>query len=164
MKSTEFTDTKGTYAAVQFDQDTKNNLQEFVVNNNIPDPLNTDDIHSTLLYSRNYLPNYEPLENLDYKATPDKFEVWESPPNAFKDDITYCLVLLLNCTELEERFDTLMDEHPATYDYDEYKPHISLAYNVGEDFDIKDLNINEINDLHIVNEYSEDLDLNKSFD
>jgi len=164
MKSTEFTENKGTYAAVRFSDDTLQNIKEFIDNNDIKNGLDTKDIHATLLYSRNHLPDYVPKGDISYTASPSNFEVWESPANAFKDEITHCLVLLLDCDELKDRFSELMDEHDATYDFDEYKPHITLSYDVGKDFDITTLNVSDIKDLQIVTEYSEELNLDKTFD
>jgi len=163
MKSEEFTNNKGTYAAVRFSDNTKEDLEAFIDDNGIKNGLSTDDLHCTLLYSRKHLPNYKPLGKVSYTATPDKFEVWESPANAFKDDITYCLVLKLDCKELVDRFNTLMDEHEATFDYETYTPHCTLSYDVGEDFDLSTLNVSDLENVEVVEEYMEELDLDKTF-
>lgn len=163
MKMNELMENKkqpdGTYAAVKFDDETNKMLVEFCNQNNIPNQLNDNDFHCTVTYSRKYLPDYEPLTTIDpaWNATPDHFEVWESGPNAYKDDTTHCLVLKLQSPELHERFKYAMDDLGATYDYDEYKPHVTLSYDVGEDFDHESLPLP--GNISIVSEYTEDLDL-----
>lgn len=148
---------KGTYAAVTFDDDSNNMLTQFCQDNNIPNPVT--DFHSTVVYSRNFIPEYPELGNIDppWSAQPVGYEVWPSGPNAFKNDTTYCLVLRIECPELIERFNHIMENYDATYDYDEYKPHISLSYDVGEDFDPSSLPYP--NAINVVKEYSEELKL-----
>lgn len=149
----------GTYAAVTFDGDTNKMLVNFCKDNNIPNPLNENDFHCTVTYSRKHLPDYDPLTTIDpsWQAKADHFEVWESGANAFKDHVTHCLVLKLNCPELHERFKYAMDDLGATYDYDEYKPHVTLSYDVGEEFDHESLPMP--GNISIVSEYTEDLNL-----
>jgi hypothetical protein len=155
---------KGTYAAYHFSDETTTTLKEFCEANNIPNALNPEDFHSTLLYSRKYLPDYEPAGCLDQPliATPIGFEVWTSPANAFKENETKCLILKYECKGQVERFNQLMSEHEATYDYDEYKPHVTLSYDIG-DFDISELDISQIPPLEAVEEYAEELNLDKTF-
>jgi len=152
---------KGTYTAVHFDEDTKRRLREYVRQNLIPNALPADKYHTTITYSRNFLPDLKPLGKIDppWVGTPVKLEVWESS----KDDdgkTSNCLVLMYKCEQCEIRHDQIMDEHDATYDFDEYKTHITLSYDIG-DMDISDLpNPESIGDISIVEEYMEELNLN----
>jgi len=168
LKSEEFIteENKGTYAGLKFSEDTVNRLINYAQNNDVPNILSEDEFHSTLLYSRKFLPEYKPKGMLDTSslATPEKVEIWESPANAFKDKATRCLVLKYNCNEQVDRFNQLMDEHDATYDYDEYKPHTTLSYDVG-DLQVEDFSaVEEIGKLEIVEEYVEELNLDKNYD
>jgi 2'-5' RNA ligase len=54
-----------------------------------------------------------------------------------------------------------MKKHDATYDFPEYKPHITLSYDIG-DLDEKNLpDIGKyVDEIGIDEEYGEDLDLN----
>ena len=59
---------------------------------------------------------------------------------------------------LQSRHKDLMDTHQATYDYPEYKTHLSLSYDIG-DFDIKQIDFSLIaHPIIFTNEYQEDLD------
>jgi hypothetical protein len=162
----DFTKKKGTYAALRFSSETIEKLLEYIRNNDIPKGLDKDEFHSTLLYSRKFLPEYKPIGKLETSliATPINMEIWPSPPNAFKKEETNCLILKYECDDQVNRFDTLMDEHEATYDYDEYKPHTTLSYDIG-DLQLEDLDdVNTIGNLEIIEEYGIDLDLDTTFD
>jgi len=163
MKLTEITesskDPEGTYAGVKFCDDTKKAIKTFMEENEIPNPIESDKMHSTLLYSRNYLPDYKPTGKLDEAWTGEvkHFSIFPNNPKNGGDN-TNCLVLEYTCKEQSKRFDELMDAHDATYDFDEYKPHVTLSYSVG-DLDHKKLPKFK-NPLKIVEEYSENLNLN----
>ncbi len=150
------TKTKGTYAGLKFSDDTIKMIKEYIEKNDIPNPLNGDDFHSTLLYSRKYLPEYEATGKFDESWTgdPNHFSIFPSNPKNGGDG-SNCLVLEYTCKEQVARFDDLMDKHDATYDFDEYKPHVTLSYDVG-DLDYKNLPELETA-LEIVEEYGEDL-------
>jgi len=161
MKSNEFirkTHHKGTYAGVHFSEETKNAIVEYIKNNNIPNATPVDKLHSTLLYSRRRCPNYKPQGELNpaLHGTPGEWHVWEGQAD---DDghCPQCLVLEFDCPELNERHDYLMDEHNATFDFPEYKTHITFSY------DINDMDIDGLPDyegpIEMVEEYGEVLDL-----
>lgn len=152
---------KGTYAGIQFDDDTKDRIMQFIKENKIPNPIARDKLHTTLIYSRKYLPKYEAAGKINppWVAEPVDFDVWES--QADKDGKkSRCLVMKIECTECTERHNEIMDEHKATFDYDEYRPHITLSYDIG-DFKTSTLpKASTIGDLKAVKEYKEDLNLN----
>lgn len=149
---------KGTYAAVRPHPSQMHTLIDFMHSHGIANPEPTDKLHTTLLYSRKYLPEYVPDRSLEHPAIPTKFEIWKTKSGK------NCLVLLLNCPSLEDRHKYLMDFHGATYDFDKYKTHISLSYDAG-DVDLSKLDVNNLpfmQDepycLYLTNEYSEELD------
>ena len=161
MKSSEFiteAKLKGTYAGVRFGDDTKDAVNEYITKNNIPNSTPTDKLHCTLLYSRKYCPDYEPQGKLDpvLVGSPGKFQVWEGQPdsNGHKPN---CLIMEFDCAKLTARHNDLMEEHNATYDFDEYKTHITFSYDIG-DMDIKELP-SFTGPINIVEEYGEDLDI-----
>lgn len=151
---------KGTYAGVKFDTDTNRALHKYTHDNKIPTSVRADRFHTTLLYSRKFLPNYKPAGKYDEPmiATPIGFDVWKTRPP--KGESSNCLVLKLKCPELEKRHKDLMKEHDAQYDYDEYHPHITLSYDI-KDLDVSKLPniIDTIPKLKLVEEYDEVLDL-----
>jgi len=155
---TEKKETKGTYAGVRFSDKTKDAVKKYMKDNKIPNPLRTEKMHSTLLYSRKYCPDYEPAGEMEETliGKSDSFESWESQPD---DDgnTSNCLVLKYTCDGLKDRHESLMKEHGATFDFDDYTPHITFSYDVG-DLDPKKLPKFE-EDIEIVEEYGEDLDL-----
>lgn len=149
----------GSYAAVRFDQETKDTIAKYLKDNQIPNGISPEKLHTTLLYSHKYLPDYTAQGDISpaWIGTPVAFEVWESQPK--EDGSTKnCLVLKYKCDELAKRHEFLMDEHDAQYDFPDYKPHITFSYDIGE------LNAEEFPDIKkalpeikIVSEYGEDL-------
>lgn len=161
----EAAETRGTYAAVKFDEDTKDAILEYIKEHDIPNPISRDKMHCTVLYSRKYCPDYEPLGKIDppWIGEPTKFEVWESRGKLRDEEPKRCLVLKFKCDKLNERHKELMDEHDATYDFPEYKTHITLSYDIGDMDETKLPDIHKFLDvIKIVEEYGEDLDLSWS--
>ncbi len=152
-------DSKGTYAGVRFSEDTVSRIKSFIGDNEIPQPVPDDKLHSTLLYSRKHCPNYEACGDYKFslKGTPTEFDLWESQPDE-EGNKSNCLVLQYDCDPLVERHKSLMNEHGAVFDFEEYKPHVTLSYNVG-DLDLSNLNPSDIGPINVVSEYHEDLNL-----
>ncbi len=159
--------TKGSYAAVTFSDATVKRLVKFCADNNIPKALKPHKYHTTLLYSKKHLPDYEAQGKLKkpWIGTPARFDVWDTQPKKDGGETTRCLVLVYKCKALEDRHNELMDEHGATYDFDQYHSHITLSYDIGS-LKIKGLTdkIGDIGDIEIVNEYGEDLNLDWAID
>lgn len=162
MKLWELAKPKGTYAGVRFDTDTVETIQAFLSAAELPNAIRPDKMHTTLLYSRKFLPKYTPQGEISppYTGTPTGLDVWESTPEDPDDTPSRCLVLEYTCPELVKRHEELMKEHEATYDYDEYKVHVTLSYDIG-DMDIDDMPkfSDYIDAINIVEEYGEELDL-----
>lgn len=152
---------KGTYAAVRFDAETVQKLTDYIKDNEIPNGVLPAKMHCTLLYSRTHCPDYEPQGEINppYQAKPVALEIWPSQG----DDPKNCLVLKFECEDLVKRHKQLMQDHDATYDFPEYKTHVTLSYDAG-DLDLDDLPdiVDAIGKLTIVSEYGEDLDLDWS--
>ncbi len=154
---------EGLYAAVRFSTETVDRIVKFASETGIPNLLKVEDFHSTLAYSRKPVAEFTPISELNEIGTPSSFEIWESPPNAFKPEKTFCLVLKYDSDYMHKRFNEIMSMG-ATYDYDEYKPHLTFSYDVGADFKVENLPpVKQLGKLNIVGEYSEVLDLYKTF-
>jgi len=153
MKLIEVAQQKGTYAGVRFDDDTVKALIKFCKDEKIPNSVPPEKLHTTVLYSRKFLPGYKPAKNTDMVGTVGQLELWPSQEGVS------CLVLVYSCPKLTKRHLMLLKKHDATYDY-EYKPHVTLSYDVG-DWTEKDLPKvpSELDKLIINKEYTEDLDL-----
>jgi len=142
----------GTYAGVRFWGEDVKKLEAFVAENNIPNPLPSEDYHSTLLFSKVPVPDYEPhgLYKMSLTAMPIDVKLWG-------EDEEKALVIILDCPQLVKRHEYLMKKHPeATWDHPEFIPHVTLSYDAG-DFDISKLNVKDIGMLSIVEEYSDDI-------
>jgi len=144
----------GTYAGYRYNKDDVKLISKYANDAGIPHPLNPNKMHTTLLYSKKPCPDYEPLGKLEppIEAKLGKFDVWKT------QDGKNALVLNLIAPKMVKRHKDLMKEHGASYDYDEYKPHITVSYDVG-DLDLKDLPdiADTIDKLRAVEEYGEDL-------
>lgn len=143
----------GTFAGVRLSKESQNIIKEFCQNNHISNPSPKDKLHITLLYSKKPCPDYKPSQKpYPMTARAKNFEIWVSEHIDGKPN---CLVLKLECAGLVKRQKYLMDKHGATFDYDEYVPHITFSYDVGN------LKANDIpkftHDLIIEKEYQEDL-------
>lgn len=150
---------KGSYAGVKFDKDTNRALHKYIKENKIPNSTRPDRFHSTVLYSRKHLPNYKPAGKLDPPMTgnPTGLTVWETQGD--NGPKTNCLIFQYDCPDLVDRHKSLMKEHEATYDYPDFKPHVTLSYDIG-DMDVDSLpDVSGVGPVNIVEEYGEDLDL-----
>jgi hypothetical protein len=148
--------TRGTYVAVNFSKDTAKRIKAFIKKYNIPNPLATNKLHTTIIYSRKYLPEFKTQGKLDepWVGKPSKLEIFKSREG------NNCLVVLFTCKEAVARHKEIMKDHEATYGFPEFKTHFTLSYDSG-DFDpdsIKNLK-DELGDIEIVEEYTEDLNL-----
>lgn len=145
----------GTYFGVRFTHDTKQNLSKYIKRNKIPNPIDPEEFHTTVVYSRKALPNVRSWGVVTPMITgkPNKFEVWKS-----HDGDNHVLVLKYDCQALTDRHNFLVNEFGATHDFEEYIPHITLSYDVGEDFDVGKLKKFK-HEIGIEREYSQPLDL-----
>ena len=142
----------GTYAAVKPTNIFSTILDSVAKSLDIPNIVDKNEFHSTLLYSRKSLPTLKLDSNLTYQAKIKSIEVW---PN--HDKKTNVLVIVLDCPELKDRHKYLMKKYNATYDYPEFKPHLTLSYDIGN-FDYNKIKIGEFPEtILLTNEYKEDL-------
>lgn len=151
---------KGTYAGVNYSPETIEHIQTFLKKYKVPNPVAPEKIHTTVLYSRKFLPDFEPRGMLEepMEAKFMGYHVWKTSPTDKTTEPWNCLIMKINCPELKDLHEKYMKEHEATYDYDKYDPHITLSYNIGN-FNIDNLPKFDF-PLEIVEEYSEDLNLN----
>ncbi len=151
MRLFEITQEKGSYAAVSFDPATTEALKEYQYDNHIPNPLSPDEFHSTVMFSRKYIPTFKALGQIpSWSGTFTKFDI-------FPSDDENALVLKYECHELSARFDEIIAKYDATWDHKSFTPHITLSYNV-DDLDISKLPKYK-GPIVIITEYNNDLDL-----
>lgn len=124
----------GTYVFLKASPLSRSMYKHFIEINNIPNPVSIDDLHCTLIYS--------PGRFVDIGTTSYKqgrygelvdFDIWKA------DDGNNVLVGKLNSTEIINRHHELKEIHGFDHHFDEYRPHISLSYNIPNGFDLEPL-------------------------
>lgn len=124
--------------------------------NGLPNPLDSNEYHSTVVYSRNHIefPVKEIPLNTWY-AYPIGFDVFEGEKDG---KLTNCCVLKIESYFMTRRHQELRRYFNATHDFPDYKPHVTLSYDIG-DFDVTKLRDIEVilPKLYIVAEYNEEL-------
>ena len=149
---------KGLYVAVKYNQSAGDDLLDFIKKYNIPSTMKSEDFHTTLICSRKFADIKELEDDLvdsEIVAEPTELHVFET------FDKKRALVIKLDCPYLEERHKYLMQKYDLEYDYDEYIPHITLSYDIGEMKVPKDVKFPEL--FRIQAEYKEDLNLEKNY-
>lgn len=156
-KDKDDTRTGGTYAGYKFDPEDVKSLRKWAEDNKIPNRVPREKFHATLLFSKKHCPNYKPLGKL---KTPivvalGECEIWDTK------DKKRAMIVCLSSEDMVKRHKDLMKEHEATYDHEQYKPHVTISYDVGKEFTLKDVgdfkDYFPDNKFHIVEEYHEDL-------
>lgn len=151
-------DTKGIYVAVKYNQSASDDLLDFIKKYNIPSTLKAEDFHTTLIYSRKFADIKELDDNMEDSeiiAKPTELHVFET------FDKKRALVIKLDCPYLEQRHKYLMQKYDLTYDYEEYIPHITLSYDIG-DLEVP-TDVEFPNFFRIQAEYQEELNLEKKY-
>jgi hypothetical protein len=120
MKLSEFA--KGTYAAFKLDTHSVEALYEFCKSLGIDNLVQADDYHCTILYSKVHCPDiaHEKMP-LPCTAKAISYEMFGEDEGA--------LVLKVDCKAAVQLHKTCIEKYGATHSYDEYVPHITLAYD-----------------------------------
>lgn len=140
----------GVYCSGKPSTSTTDALASFCAVNDIPNPISKSDMHTTIIYSEQGNPNFEwqPTYQEPIKAKFAGFDMFGEEKNV--------LVLKLKSPELSRRHKELMEEYGLSYNFDEYRPHITLSYDA-EGFDISKLD-DYFGDLIITGEDANELD------
>jgi len=147
----------GTYIAVNFSRKTQNDLKALAVALEVDNPLPRSKMHCTIVYSRKPFKDFTIHGKMKepWIGTPTKLEIF--PTQSGKR----ALVLRFECKEMVDRHEYFNKEYGAQYDYDEYKVHATLSYDVGDDWEIpKDFRFKEyVEKIEVSEEYYEPLNL-----
>jgi len=129
---------QGTYAAAKYDEVSCMILAQLMGIWKIPNPINTKDLHTTIIYSRTPIPEVAQhnmdsteLKSRGWKFSPKSLELFSS--SSEKDDKSL-LVMLLGAPELINLHNELV-KTGATHDFPEYIPHVTLSYDVPANYD-----------------------------
>jgi len=145
----------GTYASVTYTSGSKNQLRKIQKDLDIPNPLNKNKFHTTVIFSRKELPEAK-SRDLRYKSdvTELVLEEW------MQRNDKMCLVAKFDSEWLNTRH-----EHyralGGTHDFDSFQPHITLSYDIEDkvgSFNGKVINLDR--PLVFSREVVEPLDLN----
>lgn len=129
----------GTYVAIQLSSECKALLDNFVeMNLGLSERVDPSTYHITIIYSRTPVPS---AENYLTGNTPLPVEAIATGYEVFptKND-GKCLVMRLACP-YATRLNLELGKQGATSDYDEYKPHLTIAYDTTQDIDPNSLPI-----------------------
>lgn len=151
-------DQRGVYVAVKYNQSAGDDLLDFIKKHDIPSTMKDKDFHTTLIYSR----KHADIQDLDDNMEDSEIVAYPKELHVFETfDKKRALVIKLDCPYLLERHKYLMQKYDLTYDYDEYIPHITLSYDIGDMEIPKDVKFPKF--FRIQSEYSEDLNLEKKY-
>lgn len=114
---------KGTYVSVKLSEESSDLLFDWVETNKILNPVPKNEYHCTIVYSRKGIPEAK-KETIKLPINA-KIAGWELFNTQGGDK---CLVARLDSPELTKAFNTYHTKYDATYDYDEYKPHVTVCY------------------------------------
>lgn len=161
FKSTLIEKRTGTYAAARYDETSREIMESLMKLWNIPNPIKTDHLHSTIIYSRKQIAT-ENQHNMDstelksrgWRFALDSFKMLDSSSESHDGSV---LVMMLKAPELVTLHNTLV-EKGATHDFATFDPHVTLSYGA-KGFDWSAI---QIPDIHLVPSevYFEPLDLN----
>ncbi|APU01933.1 hypothetical protein [Aeromonas phage L9-6] len=112
----------GTYVACRFSEETLDAIQKIQEALPIFNPVPRDELHSTIIYSRAEIP-FIPSDMPTLLANSAELRVFETPTKNV-------LVLAFESSHMNKRFAQGM-LLGASYDFDEYIPHITIAKDVG---------------------------------
>jgi len=120
----------GSYVGVRFTPDTIEAVRKIIDGEGIPNPTPSEDYHSTVAYSKTPIPDYKPDGDLEQAqdASINGFKIFKTAEGG------KCLVASLDSDYLHQKHQQTMDQG-ASYDFDEYIPHVTLSYDVGADWD-----------------------------
>ncbi|BES53075.1 hypothetical protein [Aeromonas phage phiWae14] len=147
---------RGTYVAVNYKPRTAMAIVRRCREMGIPNLVPYDKLHTTLIYSRKYLPDFKASGTIHRELQgcfiPDIF-VTQSGKRA--------MVLKLTDPWFGARHKEIREKHGATHDYPDYHAHITVSYDVGPDFVLpKSFTLDKR--PVILDEYTEDLDFDWS--
>lgn len=143
---------QGTYCGIKYAPNPE--FQKWIKDNKIPNPINPEKLHTTVIFSRNpiekqYQMNHQIISGNNFK--PMKFEVFLTSTSKKR-----ALVIILDAPKAVEYHNYFMN-HGGTHDFADFKPHITVSYDLG-DFDVKQLTLPDII-FDPVSVYTEPLDL-----
>lgn len=130
MTQEKHTENNGLYIAIRYVQKSSSLIKNYILNN-IPNPIEVKDLHTTIIYSTKW--DDVPVNDWElYPAYIERYEIWEND-NFYKSNI---LVAILDSDKIVARHEYLMKNYNLDFGHGEFIPHITLSSNIPKDFDI----------------------------
>jgi hypothetical protein len=142
---------RGVYVAVKPTQQSIIELNLMIQECDIPNAIDGNKLHSTIVFSRKYDQILINKENI-YEATIEHFRIFKTREG------NSGLVIEMKSKDIVSRHMYFMKKYNLTYEFDEFIPHMTLTYNLTPGFDCSKLPVNRIK-LFFHGEYVEDLNL-----
>lgn len=121
----------GTYVSMDLSQESRALLDNFVeMNLGLTERVDPSTYHITIIYSRSPVPSAEQYDGYGTEQ-PARVIGYEVFPT--KND-GKCLVMRLQCP-FAELMNKELTAQGATSDYDTYKPHLTIAYDITQEID-----------------------------
>lgn len=139
------------FVGVRFDGPSMDEIMKLSAG--VPNRTSKDELHITVAYSRKPI-SITALGKLEPPAIvkPKHYSIFHTRSGE------NCLVVEVDAPELVARHNEIMKDYGASYDFPEYKPHFTLSYDCGYDFDIRSLPpLEEVPTLVCHQEYASEL-------
>jgi hypothetical protein len=142
----------GTFIGINLGQKSAERLNKWCKESLIPNQLPIEELHCTLIYSKDNLPpNIEIQKYSDMlKVEPDTYEY------ALFGENGNTLVLKITQEKIQDRWYELKKKYKFQYDFPTYIPHISLSYDIPQGFNINRLEKPNF-PIYFIGEYRESL-------
>lgn len=138
---------EGTFVGLRLSPQTVTNLQKWMRENDINQPVPPEEMHVTLVLSRDKKFDwFEHTYDKPLKIQPDSFSL-----ELFGEDKNV-LVLKFECDELRRKHMAAREEFGIEWNFDDYCPHVTLSHDVEKQCD--DLEPPKF-PLVLINEYTE---------
>lgn len=126
MRLYEINDKSGIFAGVHFSSTTIDAIIKYQKDNNIPNPLDSKEFHSTVVYNKSPIINFRCLDELS-PSWKGKFKEMILLPS----DANKALCIEYECAKLTARWQQVLDMG-AAWDYPSFIPHITISYDIGD--------------------------------
>lgn len=146
---------EGVYGSFKLTEESTKKLSDWIEENEIVEPVQDDDLHITTTYSKaDPEKEIEPSESKNIRLSSKDFAI-----------ATYgrALVIEVESKELEDIHDAAIAAG-ASYDYETYKPHITISYNAEANENIIPLLFPPDFDIILSHEEIEPLKLKETFE
>ncbi len=115
----------GLYVDAKFDPGALEKIWKLLKKIGFKNMLPINKAHATIIYSRRSPNKTFSLTPINGSAEPSHFEILGGNRGN-----PYLLVLVLKSRELQRKHTEYMKEYQLKYDYREYKPHITIVYDI----------------------------------